>query len=130
MDVIRTIKPGMPGSKRFQKHWGDRLVAVRYRRHAQTLYTTIEIIVDQREHPDRNISLISAHSFKRQQTVAVPIAFDERELREAVKKNGGRWSRDGRAWVMTYNVAVVLGLQSRIVDGLADKCMDAGEIFE
>lgn len=29
MEVVRTIKPGQPGTRRFQKHWGDNLVAVR-----------------------------------------------------------------------------------------------------
>ena len=29
MEDIRPIKPGMPGSRRFQKHWGENLIAVR-----------------------------------------------------------------------------------------------------
>lgn len=28
MEVIRTIKPGHSGSRRFQQHWGNDLVAV------------------------------------------------------------------------------------------------------
>ncbi len=36
MEVIRTIKPGMPGTRRFQQHWGENLIAVRYRRDANS----------------------------------------------------------------------------------------------
>jgi len=130
MDVIRTIKPGKPGSRRFQKHWGNRLVAVRYRRAEKTIYTTIEIIVDEREQPEQHISFISAHAFKRQQAVAVRISYEEEALRAAIKENGGRWSLEIRAWIMRYDTAVVLGLQNRIVKGLAEKCGDIDTSFE
>ncbi|CAA0080307.1 Uncharacterised protein [Halioglobus japonicus] len=76
MEVIRTIKPGMPGSRQFQKHWGDNLVAVRYRRNRSKLYTTIEIVVDEREQSHPDISLNAVHSFRRRQLVALPIAFE------------------------------------------------------
>jgi hypothetical protein len=124
MEVIRTIKPGMPGSRRFQKHWGQNLVAVRYRRDLNKLYTTIEIIVDEREQADPSISLKAVHAYRRQQLVAVTIAFEEQALRATAKSNGARWSVAGRAWVMPYNTAVALGLRSRIVEGLAEKCTD------
>ena len=130
MDVIRTIKPGRPGSRRFQKHWGDRLVAVRYREHGETLYTTVEIIVDERQRASATISLVAAHSRKRQQIVAVRIAWEESTLRDAAKENGARWSRQLRHWLMTYNTAVVLGMQNRIVDGLAETCTDIDISFE
>ena len=75
MEVIRTIKPGMPGSRRFQKHWGENLVAVRYRRSANKLYTMIEISVDERDQSHLQISLNAVHSFRRGQLVAIPIAL-------------------------------------------------------
>jgi hypothetical protein len=128
MDVIRTIRPGMPGSRRFQKHWGENLVAVRYRRDEQKVYTTIEIIVDEREQSDPRISLNSVHAFKRQQIIAVVIAFDERTLRAKAIQAGAQWSAKAKAWLMTYNTAVALGLQHRIVEGLAEKCTDV-ELF-
>ncbi len=92
MEVIRTIKPGMPGSRRFQKHWGENLVAVRYRRGGNKLYTTIEIVVDEREQSHPEISLNAVHSFRRRQLVAIPIAFEEGELRAAAKRNRAMWS--------------------------------------
>tara|TARA_R110002049_G_scaffold229987_1_gene402125 strand:+ start:1136 stop:1390 length:255 start_codon:yes stop_codon:yes gene_type:complete len=77
MEVIRTIKPGMPGSQQFQQHWGDNLVAVRYRRSKSKLHTTIEIVVDERVQPHPDVSLNAVHSFKRRQFVALPSAFEK-----------------------------------------------------
>jgi hypothetical protein len=124
MEVIRTIKPGMPGSRRFQKHWGENLVAVRYRRGANKAYTTIEIIVDEREQAVPPVSLNAVHSFKRQQLVAVPIAFEERVLRAAAMRCNAMWSVEQKVWVMPYSSAVALGVHKRVVEGLAEKCTD------
>jgi adenine C2-methylase RlmN of 23S rRNA A2503 and tRNA A37 len=124
MEVIRTIKPGMPGSRRFQKHWGKNLVAVRYRRSGNKLFTTIEIVVDERDQSHPSISLNSVHAFKRMQLVAIPIAFEEGALRAAAKRNQARWSAQRKVWVMPYSTAVTLGVQSRVVEGLAEKCLD------
>ena len=128
MEVIRTIKPGMPGSRRFQKHWGENLVAVRYRREANKLYTTIEIVVDEREQSRPNISLNAVHTFKRRQLVAVPIAFGEGVLRAAAKQNHAKWSAVKKVWVMPYTTAVALGIQNRVIEGLAERCTDV-ELF-
>lgn len=129
MEVIRTIKPGHPGSRRFQQHWGDDLVAVRYRRQGERLYTTIEIIVDERQQAAPGVSLNSVQARKRRQLVAVKIAYEEQSLREAVKRNSARWSTERRVWVMPYTVAVALGLKGRIVDGLAEQCSDV-ELYD
>ena len=67
----------MPGSQQFQQHWGDNLVAVRDRRSKSKFYTTIEIVVDEREQPHPNVSLNAVHSFKRRQIVALPSAFEK-----------------------------------------------------
>jgi hypothetical protein len=130
MEVIRTIKPGMPGSRRFQKHWGENLVAVRYRRGANKLYTTIEIIVDERDQSRPEISLNAVHSFKRHQLVAIPIAYEEAELRAAAKRNRAMWSAEKKVWIMSYGTAVALGVHNRVVEGLAEKCSDVEMYFE
>lgn len=130
MEVIRTIKPGMPGSRRFQKHWGENLVAVRYRRGGNKLYTTIEIVVDEREQSHPTISLNAVHSFKRHQFVAIPIAYEEAELRAAAKRNRAMWSAEKKVWIMSYGTAVALGVHNRVVEGLAEKCSDVEMYFE
>jgi hypothetical protein len=64
------------------------------------------------------------HSFKRRQHVTVPIAFEERALRSAAKKNDAMWSAAHKVWVMTYSAAVALGIKNGIIEGLAEKCDD------
>ncbi|MCB1689026.1 MAG: hypothetical protein KDI33_11085 [Halioglobus sp.] len=130
MEVIRTIRPGLPGTRRFQKHWGDNLIAVRYRRDARKLYTTIEIVVDERDQPPSGVSLNGVHAFKRRQLVAIPIAFEERALRAVAKQNKAMWSVRKKVWVMPYNTAVALGVQNRIIEGLAEKCADVELFFD
>lgn len=130
MEVIRTIKPGMPGSRRFQKHWGENLVAVRYRRGGNKLYTTIEIVVDEREQSHPEISLNAVHNFRRRQLVAIPIAFEEGELRAAAKRNRAMWSVEKKVWIMPYDTAVALGVHKRVIEGLAEKCSDVDMLVE
>ena len=126
MDVIRTIRPGQPGSARFMKHWGEQLVTVRYRRDAATgaLFTTIEIIVDQRETPPDGVRLTHHHAARRNTVVAVRIDYREHALRRHAKDNGARWSPQLRVWLMRYDTAVVLGLHRRVIEGLAERCTD------
>ncbi len=132
MEVMRTLRPGDPGTKRLYAHWGDKLIAVRYRRNTQTkkIITTIEIVIDEREQPPTGVSMISALAYRRQQVVAVPIAWEEHELRKNVKQIGARWSKQQKVWLMKHQNAVTLGLQDRIIEGLAEKCTDVDISFE
>jgi 2'-5' RNA ligase len=92
VDVIRTIRPGKPGSTRFLQHWGDRLVAVRYRKdnEAGKLYTTIEIIVDERELPPEGVRFSQHRTVRRNTVVAGPIHYEEYDLRMQAKQYGAR----------------------------------------
>lgn len=132
MEVIRSIAPGDPGSKRFQKRWGHKLVKVRYRRNASAgkILTTVELIVDERDQPPPGISYVAMHTRERQQVVAIAIAWKEKELRKRIKQVGARWSQLKKVWLMKYNTAVVLGLQDRIIEGLAEKCTDVDMSLE
>lgn len=130
--MIRTIRPGKPGSTRFKQHWGDRLVAVRYRKDSEAgkLFTTIEIIVDERELPPEGVTFPQHRAIRRNTVVAVPISYDEYDLRMQAKQYGARWSRQQRVWLMRYDTAVVMGLQHRVVEGLAERCTDIDTSFE
>ncbi|MCB1843945.1 MAG: hypothetical protein KDI09_13360 [Halioglobus sp.] len=125
MPVTRTLKPGQPGTRRFQACWGDKLVAVRYRRSANTVYTTIEIIVDEREQPRPGVSLNAVHADRRAAMVAVRIAYEEHVLRNAAKRNHARWDKTHKVWLMPRGTAVALGLQDRVVEGLAEQCTES-----
>ncbi|MEZ5573817.1 MAG: hypothetical protein R3E64_17655 [Halioglobus sp.] len=86
------------------------------------LYTTIEIVVDEREQAHPAISLNSVHAFQRREPVAMPIAYEEGALRAAAKQSGAMWSVSRKVWVMPYTTAVALGVQSGVIHGLAEKC--------
>ena len=125
MDVIKTIKPGEPGSRRFIGKYGDDLVNVRYRKapSGDTIYTTIEIIVDRRQYAP-NINHRTVNSLRNKEAVAVTIAYQETELRQQAKSEGALWSRKQKVWVMWYSQAVKLGIANRIVANLAEECTD------
>jgi hypothetical protein len=48
-EVIKTLRPGQPGTKRFVKKFGNRLVCVRYRvnQNRRVRSTTVELLVDE-----------------------------------------------------------------------------------
>ena len=48
MRIGKTVKPGKPGSARWIRRFGDRLISVRYRydRARSMRYTTVELVVD------------------------------------------------------------------------------------
>lgn len=119
MKVVRTIRAGEAGSQKFLRQYGENLVAVRYRKSSalNTLFTTIELIVDTRDASPR-----TADNPRR--WVAVRVNFDEFELRNSIKNHGGRWSVKEKVWVLEYSQAVVLNLNARIIPGLAGKCDD------
>ena len=119
MKVVRTIRAGEAGSQRFLRKYGENLIAVRYRKSSQhnTLFTTIELIVDSREAETRS-------SNNPQRWVAIQIGYDEFELRNLIKSHAGRWSAKEKVWLLEYAEAVLLNLTSRIVPGLAAHCDD------
>ena len=47
--VLKSLSPGVPGTKQWQERYGDRLVRVRYRGNAKRRVrsTTVEIIVEE-----------------------------------------------------------------------------------
>jgi len=126
MRIIKTIKAGAKGSRRFLKQWGDQLVAVLYRKdeRQQRTLTTIELIVDERP-------LLMPHSISKafsHRETAMPLPFklilDELKLRVAVKGGGARWSQCGRLRVMRYGDAAKLGLGSIVVTDGIGRCTD------
>ncbi len=124
MDVVKTLRPGRPGTHRFLDHWGNRLVAVRYRKSRQkpVLYTTIEIIVDERAAPQKGTHTKPFN--RRNQAVALRVDYREQHLRQTLKAAGARWSPQLRLWLLRYNDAVKMGLADRIVEGAAEACLD------
>ena len=100
MDVVKSLKPGKNGSKRFVE---------RYDAEQQISYTTVE-----RKHkppktrtqpPKQPTALVFAR-----------VGYDEKEMQQAVKQAGGKWQPEEKAWLLSYKAAVELGLQERIIN--------------
>ena len=125
MEIIKTIRPGDDGSKRYHDKYGEQLCAVRYRRSPckSTVYTTVEIIVAQRE-AYRKSSGPKTPTKACGEWVAVKIAYEEVALRTEVRKMGGRWSKLAKAWVVKRKMAESRNMGHRIVEGLIDQCLD------
>ncbi|MCV6605514.1 MAG: hypothetical protein OIF34_09420 [Porticoccaceae bacterium] len=116
MQVIKTLRPGSPGTKRFLSRYGNRLVAVRYRRDdsRKRFLTTIEVVVDQRPLHDSNMSCADSHGLRRKSWVKLRVDWKEKEIQHAVKQEGGRWLAHEQLWILRYDKAVVLGLIERM----------------
>ena len=118
MRIGKTVKPGKPGSARWVRRFGDRLICVRYRydRGRSMRYTTVELVVDicpwtpgvlfpRGADPDGLAP----------EVVFVQVSFNEQALREQVKAAGGRWDRERKAWELRFEHVIRLGLKHRIV---------------
>lgn len=115
MDVVKSLKPGKNGTKRFVERYGDNLVAVRYRHDAdqQISYTTVELIVERKHKPPK---IGTQPPTQPTALVFVRVGFHEKDMQLAVKQAGGKWQPEEKAWLLSYKAAVELGLQERIIN--------------
>jgi len=106
MRTRSTLRPGQPGTKRFVRRFGARLVCVRYRYdvRARRRYTTVEVIMDER--PWEPLPTVQ---------VGVRVRWEEGALRERVRASGGRWNPEERLWELSYGAVRELGLEDRVV---------------
>src|SRR5438876_3532812 len=82
------LKPRQKGTKQLLAQYGDRLVCVRYRYDAQQKkrFKTVELIVAEREWDP------PASRFADDAIVGVRVGFAEVEIRDQVKRAGGKWN--------------------------------------
>ena len=106
------LKPRQKGTKQLLAQYGDRLVCVRYRYDAQQKkrFKTVELIVAEREWDP------PASRFADDAIVGVRVGFAEVEIRDQVKRAGGKWNRGRKVWELRYAQVVALKLESRIVE--------------
>ncbi|MFC6633697.1 hypothetical protein [Microbulbifer taiwanensis] len=104
MKVIKTIRPGELGARRFEQRFGKRLCAVCYRESpcGKKIFTTVELIIDEREKPATGTSLAAVNTYRKAEPVAVCVGYEEQAMRRLIKQSGGRWSKTGKAWVMGH----------------------------
>ena len=113
METRLTLRPGMPGTKKLQDRYGERLVCVRYLYDEATgkRYKTVELIVDDatwQGKPRR--PRIQDHDM-----VAVRIAWADLETRIAIKAAGAIWRPRHRLWEVDWKTVRKLKLQDKVV---------------
>ena len=88
--ILRTVRPGAPGTMGLLEEFGERLVCVRYRydEAAGQCFTTAEIVVRRSEWaaPKRGPSPDEA--------VWVKVEWGEPEVAKRIKAAGGKWNRE------------------------------------
>jgi hypothetical protein len=110
-EVRKTLRPGDPGTRRFARDWGERLVCVRYRvdPSKRLRYTTVEIVASTPKAwrpPSRPAP--SA-------LVYVRTGGDEWELKQRLRAARAVWEPELGAWRLRYETAVRLKLRRRIL---------------
>ncbi len=126
MKITKTMKPGKKGTQRFVREWGENLVAVRYREEPKKkkVFTTIEIIVDERDKSPTPVNRHKQLAIERKKVVAVSVKYQETELRHRLKERGARWSQQLKLWLVQYEHVVALGITDKVTLGAAEKCLD------
>lgn len=111
MDIKNTLKPGENGTKHLVREYGDQLVCVRYRydKTRGKRLKTVKLIVDVRD-------WMPGVTIRPEKIVLVRVNYDEVDLREKVKANGGYWDSDKKGWRLIFRTVLDLGLEHRLVD--------------
>lgn len=102
--TAKRLKPGLPGTKRLQEYYGNKLLCVRYRIDPDTgrRFTTVELVVEERDGPPAK-------------EVWVRVGYGETNLRQRIKEAGGIWDGNRKLWRVSGSTAKTLGLLKRIV---------------
>jgi len=117
LPVKKKLIPGAQGTKRFLQQFGERLVCVRYRYdEAMTRrYTTIEVIVDEKDLPGGYNPLLQPRRHPNT-IVSIRVGYEEFELRGQIRQAGGRWDPNSKLWRLPYYKAAALALLDRMVE--------------
>ena len=107
MRVGRVLKPGVPGTKRLMREFGERLLLVRYRYDDLRCRSikTVEVIVDERYwDPDNSKRLVMLN-----------IRPDADEEWQKVRAAGGKFNRITWCWELPYREVKKLHLLDRVI---------------
>jgi hypothetical protein len=111
MKVLRVLRPGFPGIKKIEQQFGSKLICVRYRYDESEDMTlkTVELIVD--KFPKKVKDKVPVPGKKH----FIRIGYNEKDLREKIKKAGGWWNAEKKLWELAYGDIVKLNLGERII---------------
>lgn len=97
MRTHTSLKPGQKGTKRLVEQYGKSLLCVRYRYDEKrgVRLKTVELVVE--EKPFR-----PCLRYRDDEMVSVIVAYTETDLRDMLKKAGGRWEPEEKIWRVPY----------------------------
>ena len=115
MGTRLTLRPGMPGTKRLLARYGERLVCVRhlYDEARNRRLKTVELVIE--DAPWHGVARRPRRNDH--ELVGVRIAWNESELRSAVKQAGAIWRPRQKLWEMSWEAVRTLGIGHRVVTG-------------
>lgn len=108
----KTLAAGKPGTKKWIKEYGKKLLYVRYKYDIENhrKLKTVELIVED-EPWDVNKNRIPVNKI-----IGVRVLYEEKEIQKVIRSLGGKWNREKKYWEMLYSDAVNLGLEGRIIN--------------
>jgi len=99
MKTQTSLKPGQNGTKRLVEQYGKSLLCVRYRydEKREVRLKTVELVVE--EKPYRQCL-----RYRDGDIVSVIVSYTETDLRDRLKKAGGRWDPEEKMWRVPFGV--------------------------
>jgi hypothetical protein len=99
MEVEKTLRPGADGTAKYVNRFGDQLVCVRHRldRQANKRYTTVELILEERERTSHHLRPYRAGP---DDVCQLRVQAHERAMIELVRRANGRWEPETRTWLV------------------------------
>ncbi|MFM9971108.1 MAG: hypothetical protein ACKVQK_22165 [Burkholderiales bacterium] len=103
----------MPGTKKLQQRYGEKLVCVRYLYDQATKkrFKTIELIVEETPWQGKP----RRRRINDYDMVAIRVAWEETETRAAIKAAGAIWRPRHRLWEVDWKTVRELKLQDKVV---------------
>ncbi len=97
MKTHTSLKPGQKGTKRLVEKYGKALLCVRYRHDAKRgiRLKTVELVVEEK-------SYRQSLRYRDEDIVSVIVAYSETDLRDMLKKAGGRWDPEEKLWRVPF----------------------------
>lgn len=109
--TTKKLLPGQPGTKKWVKKYGARLVCVRYQYDLESKIKTktVELLVE------RQPWKIDPNRIPKNKIVNIRIGYGETYTQQLVRKAGGRWNKNKQLWELPYREVLDLGLEKRMV---------------
>ena len=106
----KILKPGKPGTKKYEREFGDKLIYIRhkYNEFQNKKIVTVEIVVDTNDwYPD-------SKRIPHNKIMNIHVGYNEKHIRKMIKEAGAKWNPKKQVWQLPYNQIDALGLTGRI----------------